>query len=132
MGCRHRRRAADAASPSKSNRPLFRKLPIHFAATLVPAFPYYHAYLLLHSRPPDEMKAIVDSMHPGERMQFFDELPEETWHNLDGRAGRHRNRAVTRLSCPNPSRPPPRRSRRSSKPARLKKVSSAPAAARCR
>ena len=61
---------------------LFRQIPVDYAAQLVPAFPYYHAYLLLHARPPDEMKAIVDRMHPAERMQFFDELPEETWQTL--------------------------------------------------
>jgi NitT/TauT family transport system ATP-binding protein len=68
--------------PYEEQQALFRNLPIDFAAKLVPAFPYYQAYLLLHSRPPDEMKAIVDSMHPGQRMQFFDELPEETWQTL--------------------------------------------------
>ena len=68
--------------PYEEQQALFRKLPVDFAAKLVAAFPYYQAYLLLHSRPPDEMKAIVDSMHPGERMQFFDELPEETWQTL--------------------------------------------------
>src|SRR5580692_2031999 len=68
--------------PFEEQQALFRKLPVVYAATLVPAFPYYHAYLLLHSRPLDEMKAIVDAMHPGERMQFFDELPEETWQTL--------------------------------------------------
>jgi NitT/TauT family transport system ATP-binding protein len=68
--------------PYEEQQALFRNLPIPYAATLIPAFPYYHAYLLLHSRPPDEMKAIVDAMNPGERMQFFDELPEETWQQL--------------------------------------------------
>jgi NitT/TauT family transport system ATP-binding protein len=68
--------------PYEEQQALFRKLPVDFAAKLVAAFPYYQAYLLLHSRPADEMKAIVDSMHPGERMQFFDELPEETWQTL--------------------------------------------------
>jgi len=44
--------------------------------------PYYHAYVLLHSRPIEEMAAIVDKMSPGQRLQFFDELPEETWQRL--------------------------------------------------
>src|SRR5579871_1446585 len=61
---------------------LFRKLPPELAARLVGAVPYYHAYVLLHSRPLDEMNAIVDRMNPGERMHFFDELPEETWQTL--------------------------------------------------
>ena len=50
--------------PYEEQQALFRKLPIEFAAKLVPAFPYYQAYLLLHSRPPDEMKAIVDCHAP--------------------------------------------------------------------
>ncbi len=61
---------------------LFRKLPIDLAAKLSGAFPYYHAYVLLHSRPLEEMNAIVDQMNPGERIHFFDELPEETWQSL--------------------------------------------------
>ena len=61
---------------------LFRKLPIDLAARLAGAFPYYHAYVLLHSRPLDEMNAIVDQMNPGERIHFFDELPEEAWQGL--------------------------------------------------
>ena len=73
--------------PFEEQQALFRQLPIDFAALLVPAFPYYHAYLLLHSRQPDEMKAIVDAMRPGERMQFFDELPEETWQQLMNELG---------------------------------------------
>ena len=68
--------------PFEEQQALFRKLPVDFAAKLIAAVPYYQAYLLLHSRPVDEMKAIVDGMHPGERMQFFDELPEETWQTL--------------------------------------------------
>ena len=61
---------------------LFRKLPVEFAARLAGIFPYYHTYVLLHSLPLAEMKAIVDRMHPGDRMHFFDELPEEAWRRL--------------------------------------------------
>jgi NitT/TauT family transport system ATP-binding protein len=68
--------------PFEEQQALFRKLPIDFAAALIPAFPYYHAYLLLHSRPAEEMTAIVEHMNPGERMQFYDQLPEETWQTL--------------------------------------------------
>ena len=68
--------------PFEEQQALFRNLPVSYAAALVPAFPYYHAYLLLQSRPNDEMKSIIDAMHPGERMQFFDELPQETWQQL--------------------------------------------------
>jgi NitT/TauT family transport system ATP-binding protein len=81
--------------PYEEQQALFRKLPIDFAAKLVAAFPYYQAYLLLHSRPQDEMKAIVDSMHPGERMQFFDELPEETWQTLMDELGAKQLAPVT-------------------------------------
>jgi NitT/TauT family transport system ATP-binding protein len=90
--------------PFEEQQVLFRKLPINFAATLVPAFPYYHAYLLLHSRPLDEMKAIVDSMHPGERMQFFDELPEETWQTLMDELGA-KEAAPSPVELPEPIAP---------------------------
>ena len=68
--------------PYEQQQVLFRKLPIDLAARLTGAFPYYHAYVLLHSRPRDEMNAILDRMNPGERMHFFDELPEEAWQQL--------------------------------------------------
>jgi NitT/TauT family transport system ATP-binding protein len=76
--------AAEAimALPFEDQEALFRKLPVDFAAKLIPAFPYYHAYVLLHYRPLDEMKAIVDLVNPVERMSFFDELPGETWQRL--------------------------------------------------
>ena len=74
---------------------LFRALPIDFAASLVRHFPYYHAYVLLHSRPIEEMSAIVDRISPGERMEFFDELPEEAWQRL-----------MDELSGKQPGRPP--------------------------
>jgi NitT/TauT family transport system ATP-binding protein len=61
---------------------LFRKLPVDVAASLVSALPYYHAYVLLHSRSAEDMNAIVDHMNPGARVQFFEELPEETWKQL--------------------------------------------------
>ena len=61
---------------------LFRKLPLDFAASLVCHFPYYHAFVLLHARPLQEMSAIVNKISPGERMEFFDELPEEAWQQL--------------------------------------------------
>ncbi len=68
--------------PYEQQQALFRKLPIDLAARLAGAFPYYHTYVLLHSRPRGEMNAIVDAMNPGERMHFFDELPEEAWQRL--------------------------------------------------
>jgi len=71
-----------AALPFEQQQILFRSLPGDFAAALVSQFPYYHAYVLLHSRPLAEMRAIVDRLDPTERMRFFDELPEEAWQRL--------------------------------------------------
>jgi len=68
--------------PFEQQQTLFRKLPVDQAAKLAGIFPYYHTYVLLHSLPVQEMRAIVDKMHPGERMHFFDELPEEAWQRL--------------------------------------------------
>jgi NitT/TauT family transport system ATP-binding protein len=67
--------------PFPQQEALFRELPIPLAAKLTGAFPYYHAYVLLHARRPD-LTAIVDAMHPGQRAHFFDELPEEAWKQL--------------------------------------------------
>jgi len=71
-----------AALPFEEQQMLFRLLPVDFAAAVVSHFPYYHAYVLLHSRPVAEMRAIVDKLDPTERMRFFDELPEEAWQRL--------------------------------------------------
>jgi NitT/TauT family transport system ATP-binding protein len=68
--------------PFEQQQVLFRRLPIEFAAALVHGFPYYQAYVLLHSRPAQEMSAIVDQMSPGDRLQFFEALPEEAWQRL--------------------------------------------------
>jgi NitT/TauT family transport system ATP-binding protein len=68
--------------PFEQQRVLFTKLPIHLAIPLIPHFPYYHAYVLLHSRPAHEMRAIVDGMGAAARDHFLDELPEEAWQHL--------------------------------------------------
>jgi NitT/TauT family transport system ATP-binding protein len=68
--------------PFEEQQVVFRKLPTDLAATLIAIFAYYHAYVLLHSRPIEEMRAIVDGMNPAERMIFFDELPQEAWQRL--------------------------------------------------
>jgi NitT/TauT family transport system ATP-binding protein len=77
--------------PFQEQQILFRRLPAEFAAALAAIFPYYHTYVLLHTRPPAEMKEIVDKMNPGERLMFFDELPEQAWQRLmdelSGQAG---------------------------------------------
>ena len=61
---------------------LFRQLPIPLAATIINHLPYFHAYVLLHSRPVQEMASIVEAMNPGERDHFLDALPEEAWTSL--------------------------------------------------
>src|SRR5215472_11785900 len=61
--------------PFEQQQTVFRSLPVEVAATLVSRFPYYHSYVLLHSRPLSELREIVDKMDPDDRIQFFDELP---------------------------------------------------------
>jgi NitT/TauT family transport system ATP-binding protein len=76
---------ADAAGnaiqllPYEQQRRIFRRLPTDLAARIVPVVPYYHAYVLLHSRPMAEIVQILDAMHPAERDDFLEALPEETW-----------------------------------------------------
>jgi len=61
---------------------LLRRLPLDLAATVIAHFPYYHQYVLLHSLPVGEMRALVDKISPDDRMRLFDELPEEAWQRL--------------------------------------------------
>ena len=68
--------------PFEEQRILFRALPVDFAATLVSHFPYYHAYVLLHTRSIEGLCAIVNKMNHGDRIEFLDELPEEAWQRL--------------------------------------------------
>ncbi len=91
--------------PFPQQKDLFRKLPIPFAAKLAGAFPYYHTYVLLHSRPKDELNAIIDAMHPGERLHFFDELPEEAWRQLMDELGEKEPAAAPPVA-PAVSKPP--------------------------
>jgi len=76
--------AADALKslPFEQQEALFSRLPFDRAASVIAHFPYYDQYVLLHSRPTPEMRAIVDLMHPDVRMHFLDELPEEAWQRL--------------------------------------------------
>jgi len=71
-----------AGLPDEQQQVLFRNLPVELAAKLLKPFPYYHQYILLHTRPPDEIHQVLDQMDPDERMQFLDELPEEAWQHL--------------------------------------------------
>jgi NitT/TauT family transport system ATP-binding protein len=68
--------------PFEQQQTLFRRLPVEAAARLSEGLPYYQTYVFLHTRPADEMNAIVDAMDAGVRLQFFDELPEVAWQRL--------------------------------------------------
>jgi NitT/TauT family transport system ATP-binding protein len=68
--------------PYEEQQIVFRALPVDFAATLVSQFPYYHSFVLLHSRSVEDLRAIMAKTRPEERHQFFDELPEEAWQHL--------------------------------------------------
>jgi NitT/TauT family transport system ATP-binding protein len=76
--------AADAliSMPYEEQQVLFRRLPVEFAAKLAPIFPYYHTFVLLHSVPSQQMNAIVEKMHPAERLNFLDALPEQSWQQI--------------------------------------------------
>ena len=76
--------AADAVRKLSFGRQrgIFARLPVDFAASLIAYFPYYLAYVLLHTRPPAEMGAILDRMDAANRERFLEELPEETWRHL--------------------------------------------------
>jgi NitT/TauT family transport system ATP-binding protein len=69
-------------APYDEQSALFNEMPTDLAASLIVHLPYYHAYVLLHSRPAEEMRAIIDAMSPGERNHFLDALPEEAWQCL--------------------------------------------------
>src|SRR5271170_6211439 len=76
--------AADAvmALPFEDQQKLFRNLPFDSAANLIGDFPYFHAYVLLHSRPSSEIQAIVEAMNPDALAHFLEQLPEEAWQSL--------------------------------------------------
>ena len=71
-----------AELPDEQQQALFRLLPIELAANVLSPFPYYHKYILLHTRPANEISQVLDQMDPHDRMQFLDELPEEAWQHL--------------------------------------------------
>ena len=68
--------------PFEEQQGLFRELSPDFAAALLPCFPYYHSYVLLHSRPQKDIRSIIDRVETADRMRFLDELPEEAWQHL--------------------------------------------------
>ena len=61
---------------------LFRRLPTEFVAKLLPIFPYYETFVLLHTLSTDQMSAVVGKMQPIERSMFLDELPESSWQQI--------------------------------------------------
>ncbi len=73
--------------PDEQQQALFRALPIPVAAGLLGRFPYYDQYILLHTRPAAEIRQILEEMDPNERMQLFDQLPEEAWNRLETEIG---------------------------------------------
>jgi len=100
--------------PHQQEQELFRRLPLDFAAGLLPHFRYYDQYVLLHSLPSEEMRKLIDRLNPDDRMRFFDELPEETWQRLmdelSGAAGPEpaRNADESELSSIAPAEVPSR------------------------
>lgn len=68
--------------PFDEQQSLFRRLPANIAAPLIPIFPYFHAYVLLHSKPVEEMRQVVEQMNQAELDHFLDALPEEAWQHL--------------------------------------------------
>ncbi len=69
---------------------MFRQLPVELAARLLSQFPYYQQYVFLHTRDVPDIRTIVEEMDPDDRMQLFDELPEEAWATLEGEIGEFR------------------------------------------
>ena len=68
--------------PDEQQQKLFRLLPVELAAKLLGNFPYYHQYILLHTRPASEIRQIIDHMPVADRMHLLDALPEEAWQRL--------------------------------------------------
>jgi NitT/TauT family transport system ATP-binding protein len=73
--------------PFEEERNLFGAMSVPFAASLIGDLPYFHAYVLLHSRPSQEMRQIINSMDPSDRDFFLDALPEEAWQQLMSEIG---------------------------------------------
>ena len=93
LGRLHADVAADwlMSIPLEDQRTLFRAMPPGQAARLIEVFPYYHGYVLLRSRPVEEMSAILDHMSAGARVGFFEELPENAWQGLMNDLARDRS-----------------------------------------
>ena len=70
--------AADAllSLPYDGQQALFRRLPVEFAARVAPIFPYYHAFILLHTPETGAAGAVLLATHLG--------LPVSTTHAIAG------------------------------------------------
>jgi len=75
--------------PHEEQKALFGRLPIEFAARLVPLVPCYDAFVLLHTLSIDQMIAVVSTMNPIERSMFLDALPEGSWQQLTKELAEH-------------------------------------------
>ena len=75
-------RPSCSGCPSTSSELSSASCPSLFRPISSAHFPYYHAYVLLHSRSLPDMKAIVEAMKPADRETFLDDLPEEAWNHL--------------------------------------------------
>ena len=76
-----------AELPDLPQQKIFSLLPVDIAAGVLIHFPYYLQYVLLHTRTPADMRSILNDVPPDERMQLFDELPEEAWQRLEEEVG---------------------------------------------
>ncbi|HEY6248502.1 MAG TPA: AAA-associated domain-containing protein [Candidatus Angelobacter sp.] len=89
--------------PDEQQQKLFRLLPLDLAAALLGSFPYYHQYILLHTRPAGEIREIIDHMPAADRMHLLDELPEEAWQRLAEEIGE----AIEKPAVVAPQKVPP-------------------------
>jgi NitT/TauT family transport system ATP-binding protein len=96
-----------AALNDEEQQALFRALPPRLAGSILGHFPYYHQYVLLHTRPPAEMRAILDEMPPNDRMQLLDALPEEAWERLEEEIGELRRPSPPSAGKPEVAPPAP-------------------------
>jgi NitT/TauT family transport system ATP-binding protein len=88
--------------PDEQQQKLFRLLPVELAANLLGSFPYYHQYILLHTRPANEIRQIVDHMPAADRMDLLDALPEEAWQRLAEEIGE----TIEKPPAPPPAKTP--------------------------
>jgi len=96
---------------------LFRELPLELAGTILGHFPYYHQYVLLHTRPPVEIRAILDEMPESDRLQLLDSLPDEAWEQLEEEIGELKRLPAQPAAARTVTHPAPPTQRPAAKPA---------------